>query len=112
MDELNRHKISKMVGDFCENRVPSHARDQIKLLFKVQGNDVNIIESRPHWQDDSIWTEMPIAKIRFLPKTMLWQLLWVRANGKWQKYPDLEPCNDLRKLITELDKDPLHVFWG
>jgi len=55
---------------------------------------------------------MPIAKIRYMPKTMLWQLLWVRANGKWQKYPDLEPCKDLKKVITEIDTNPLHVFWG
>jgi len=80
--------------------------------LKFGGNDVNIIESRPHWQDNNIWTEMPIAKIRYLPKTMLWQLLWIRANGKWQKYPELEPCKDLRKVIMEIDTDPIHVFWG
>ncbi len=112
MNELDHHRISKEVGGFCENRVPPDVRDQIKLFYKIRGNDVNIIESRPHWQDKSIWTEMPIAKIRYLPKTMLWQLLWVRASGKWQKYPDLEPCKDLKKIITEIDKDPLHVFWG
>ena len=112
MDELNRHKILKIVGDFCENRIPPHIKNEIKLLFKIRGNDVNIIESRPHWQDSSIWTEMPIAKIRYLPKTMLWQLHWIRANGKWQKHPELEPCKDLMKVITEIDKDPLHVFWG
>ncbi|MFW8601764.1 DUF3024 domain-containing protein [Desulfobacterota bacterium M19] len=112
MDELNRHKISKLVGAFCENRVPPHIRNEIKILFKIRGNDVNIIESRPYWQDKSIWTEMPIAKIRYLPKSRLWSLLWIRANGKWQKYPDLEPCKDLSKIINEIDKDPLHVFWG
>ncbi len=87
MDELNRHKISKIVGDFCESRIPPHIKDQIKLSFKVRGNDVNIIESRPDWQDNSIWPEMPIAKIRYLPKTMLWQLLWGQSNWKMAKVP-------------------------
>ena len=112
MNELDKKRVTKLVGDFCENRIPPHARDQIKLLYKIRGNDVNIIESRPHWQDNTTWTEMPIAKIRYLPKDMSWQLLWARANGKWQKYPDLQPCKDLSKIIEEIDNDPIHVFWG
>ena len=112
MNELDKKRVTKLVGYFCENRIPPHARDQIKLLYKVRGNDVNIIESRPHWQDNTTWTEMPIAKIRYLPKDMSWQLLWARANGKWQKYPDLQPCKDLSRIIEEIDNDPIHVFWG
>jgi hypothetical protein len=112
MDELTKHKVTKMVAEFCDGRVPPDVRDQIKLLYKIRGNDVNIIESRPHWQDNNIWTEMPIAKIRYLPKKMLWQLLWIKANGKWQKYPELEPCKDLKKVINEIDKDPHYAFWG
>lgn len=112
MNELDKKRVSKIVEDFCENSIPPHARDQIKLLYKIRGNDVNIIESRPYWQDNTIWTEMPIAKIRYLPEEMSWQLLWVRANGKWQKYPNLQPCKDLSRIIQEIDEDPLHVFWG
>ena len=55
---------------------------------------------------------MPIAKIRYLPNEMRWQLFWVRANGRWQKYPDFKPCKDLKIIIAEIDKDPIHLFWG
>jgi len=55
---------------------------------------------------------MPIAKIRYLPNEMRWQLFWVRANGRWQKYPDFKSCKDLKIIIAEIDKDPIHVFWG
>ena len=112
MNDFEKHKISKVVSKFCENRVPPHAQEQIKILFKIRGNDVNIIESRPYWKDRSIWTELPIAKIRYLPNELSWQLMWARANGKWQKYPDFLPTKDLNKIISELDNDPLHVFWG
>ncbi len=74
MNELDKKRVSKLVGDFCKNRIPLHARDQIKLLYKIRGNDVNIIESRPHWQDSTTWTEMPIAKIRYLPQKMYQEL--------------------------------------
>ena len=112
MNEIDKRRVSQIVGNFCNYRVPPHARDQIKMLYEIYGNDVNIIESRPHWQNDNTWTKMPIAKIRYLPKEMSWQLLWVRANGKWQKSQQLQPIKDLRKIIQEIDKDPLHVFWG
>ena len=52
MDELAKHKVIKMVAEFCDSRVPPDVRYQIKLLYKIRGNDV--IESRPHWQDNII----------------------------------------------------------
>jgi len=112
MNEFDKKRVSKIVSVFCKNRIPPHARNQIKLLYKIRGNDVNIIESRPYWQNCTTWTEMPIAKIRYLPKEMSWQLLWAGANGNWQKYPDLQPCKDLSRIIKEIDEDPIHVFWG
>jgi hypothetical protein len=36
----------------------------------------------------------------------------MRATGKWEKYPEIEPTNNLRSLIEEIEKDPYCVFWG
>jgi hypothetical protein len=36
----------------------------------------------------------------------------MRATGKWEKYPEKEPTNNLRSLIEEIKKDPYRVFWG
>lgn len=110
-DQVNR-QVSEIVGRFCKNRVPPHAQDQIKMLYRIKGNDVIILESRPYWQDKSIWTETPIAKIKYLPDDNAWQLYWQRANGRWFKYPDFSPTNNLDELIKEIDIDPHHVFWG
>jgi len=41
MNELERKRIEKVVDDFCENRIPPHIRDKIKLFFKIRGDDVN-----------------------------------------------------------------------
>jgi len=112
MDDQIKQKVSEIVGRFCENRVPPHARDQVKMFYRIRGNDVIIFESRPYWRDTSIWTELPIAKIKFLPNDKDWQLFWQRANGRWHQYPDFSPTNNLNELITEIDIDPHHVFWG
>jgi hypothetical protein len=82
MNELDKKRITKIVGVFCENRIPPHVRNEIKLIFKIRGNDVNIIESRPHWQNKNIWTEMLIAKIRHLSKCYV--LAIAMATCKWK----------------------------
>ena len=112
MDQQAKQKISEIVGHFCDTRIPPHAQDQIKMFYRINGNDVIIFESRPYWQEESIWTEMPIAKIRFAPNKKTWQLFWQRANGRWLKYPDFSPTQNLAELISEIDTDPNHVFWG
>jgi len=87
MDDQNKQKVSDKLVDLPKSS-SSHAKDQIKMLYKIRGNDVIIFESRPYWQDTNIWTEMPIVKIKFLPDDKAWQLFWQRANGRWHKYPD------------------------
>jgi hypothetical protein len=110
--ELEKQRIKKAVGNFCDGRIPEHARNQIKLFYKIRGNDVTIIESRPHLIHQSEWTALPVARMRYDAESKKWLLFWGRASGRWDKYPNLGPTKDLQRLIDEIEKDPLHVFWG
>lgn len=112
MDEQAKWQLSTKVGMFCENRVPLHAQNQIKMFYRIKGDSVIIFESRPDWKDNSVWNDLPIAKIKFLPDDKTWQLFWQRANGNWLEYPDFTPTTDLDEVISEIDTDPNHVFWG
>ena len=110
--ELEKQRIKKMVGEYCDGKIPEHARNQIKLFYKIRGYDVKIIESRPHFIHKSEWTEHPIARMKYDAESMNWQLFWGRASGRWEKYPNLGPTKNLKGIIDEIEKDPLHVFWG
>jgi len=109
---IGEQRIEKVVGGFCEKRIPEHLRNQIKLIHEIRGYDVKIIECRPYFLNSHEWTESPVARMKYDPKTSKWQLYWRRASGKWWKYPDREPTNRLEDLIDEIQKDPHHVFWG
>ena len=111
-NELENQRIKKIVGDYCDRKIPEQLRNQIKLNYKIRGYDVKIIESRPHFIRKSEWTEHPIARLKFDPDERQWSLYWQRANGRWKKYPDFKPTKDLSKIIDEIDKDQWHVFWG
>jgi DUF3024 family protein len=111
LSNLEKQRVEKLVGGFCRTRIPPQARTQIQLNYSIRGNDVKIVESRPHWKNRDQRTETPIARIKYDPETLAWTLFWHRSNGKWVKYPDFEPSNDLKTVIEEIGRDPNHVFW-
>ena len=112
LTDLDKKAIDNIVGEYCRNRVPSHLRQEIKLNYSIKGNDVTIIESRPHWQQKDKWTEMPIARFKRHEKSLKWELYCVRANGRWEKYQELKPTKDLKKIVKEIESDPYHAFGG
>ena len=110
--DLEKQRIEKQLGEFCLNRVPPHARNQVRLFYTIQNNEVVVIESRQHFQDHEKWSEMPIAKLRYDQDSLNWFLFWFRENGNWELYPDFEPTKNLMKIVDEIEEDPYHVFWG
>jgi hypothetical protein len=111
-NDIELLRIKRLVGGFCDKRIPDHLRNQIKVLYEVRGYEVKIIETRPHFMRKHEWTEHPITRMKYDPDTLRWQLYWRRASGNWMKYPDFEPTNRLQSLIDEIKEDRFGVFWG
>jgi hypothetical protein len=68
-NDIELQRIKKIVGGFCEERIPDHLRSQIRVFYEVRGYDVNIIESRPDFMKNYEWTETPIARLKYEPAT-------------------------------------------
>jgi hypothetical protein len=111
-NDIELQRIKKIVDRFCEERIPDHLKSQIKVFYEVRGYDVKIIESRPDFMRNYEWTGTPIARLEYEPATFEWQLYWMRASGKWQKYAEVKPTNNLQLLIEEIETDHYCVFWG
>jgi hypothetical protein len=109
-----RSVTSEQVERFCENRIPAHVRDQIRLDHVLRGNTVTIRELRPPWRPDygPEWSINPRARLRFDPATALWSLYWPDRNTRWHVYPDAHPTGDVEWLLREIDVDPHCAFWG
>ncbi|HIQ27180.1 MAG TPA: DUF3024 domain-containing protein [Sulfurovum sp.] len=97
---------------YCKNRIPVHAQHQVKSKYVLEKNTITLMESRVKWNDESIWIDIPIAKMKYEAKSMTWKLYCVRENGKWVSYEGLEPQKDLQECIDEVELDPMYVFGG
>lgn len=102
------------VREFCDVRVPAHARHQVHLEVEQTPQALTIVECRAPWREDfgPAWTRRPIARLRYTTATQVWTLYCRERNGRWQPYPVLPPTPDLDELIAEIDRDPICIFWG
>ena len=77
-----KQQIKKVVGGFCVKRIPDYLNSKIKMIYEIHGYDIKIIECRPYFLNSYEWTESPIARMKYDPKTMKWQPYWRRGIRK------------------------------
>ncbi|WP_009476166.1 DUF3024 domain-containing protein [Rhodococcus sp. JVH1] len=98
----------------CSVRVPEHARREVRFECEVAARHLTIVERRAPWCDDvgPEWTSLPIARLRYTKATKTWSLYWRDRNLRFHAYDRLAPSPHLETLLIELDRDPIHIFWG
>ncbi|MBK8011718.1 MAG: DUF3024 domain-containing protein [Deltaproteobacteria bacterium] len=110
LPRLVRHLSDTKFTDFYERRIPLDVRNQVRMAHSFRGNSVTVFEERPHWQDASQWSKIPIAQVRY--DAAQWQLYWADRNGKWHIYDSLQPQKDFDRVIREIDADLTRIFFG
>jgi ribosomal protein S17 len=112
LSEFTKKLIETKLTKYCNQKIPIHARDQIKLIYKIIGNKVTVFETRPYSMNPSVWTETPLAQFRFDHETKKWVLYWMDRNSRWHLYDLVKPSADFEDMLKELDRDPTGTFWG
>lgn len=114
MPELVRRGAVKKAEAYCASHVPARVRDQVRLEAGVRGDALTIVERRPPWHVElgPEWTTQRIAQLRYDPATALWTLYWADRNGRWLRYPDLEPAASFDALLAAIEADQTGVFFG
>ena len=102
------------VRRWCEERVPPHARDQVRVECDVAPRHLTIVESRPPWREGTgpEWTRFPIARLRYTQADRTWSLYWRDRNLRFHRYDQLAPSPHIDDLLQEIDRDPTAIFWG
>lgn len=109
---LVRQLVEKKLNLYCENKIPEEFQDKIKLLFRISGNNVTLIESRPLHFDPTRWSELKVAQFRYNNESQDWTLYCADRNDRWYMYMDINSSITIDDLINEVDEDPTCIFWG
>jgi hypothetical protein len=108
LPDLDVEKVRR----FCRNRVPAAVADKVRIEATIRGKNVSVHERRPPWDGSpGEWTSMPIAQLRY-EGDGLWTLYFADRNGKWVRFPELEPLQPVDVLVNELEVDSTCLFWG
>ena len=110
--KVERSAIERLMSAYCERHVPPKARDHLRILFRIKGRSVTLVESRPLFTKPSEWVETLVAQCRWDDDTGEWALFCADRNSKWHRYDYLRPEKRLRSLLSEIDRDPTGIFWG
>jgi hypothetical protein len=112
LPEFTKKLIDVKLSKYCLNRIPEHARHNVRLIFNINENMVTLILARPYFRNPSKWAERSVAQIRFDNDINTWQLYFIDRNNNWRPYDLIQPSTDFDDLLKELDRDPTGVFWG
>lgn len=100
----------RQITRWCEQRIPEHARHQVRVEHSVRGSNVTIFEVRAPWREDSgtEWTRRPIAQLRH--DGARWWLYWPDRNTRWHLLQDVPAQTSPTPLLDVID-EPRRAFW-
>lgn len=90
------------IARWCEQRVPAHVRDQVRVEYGTRGSNVTIFELRPPWKPElgDEWSRRAIAQLRYDGSS--WRLYWPDRNTRWHLLPDIPAATAPGPLLAEM----------
>ena len=112
LSKFERRAIERLLEPYCERRVPADERHRLRVFFRIKGEAITLVESRPLFEKPTEWIDVVVAQFRRDQETGDWVLYCADRNSKWHLYEDSKPAKTLRPLLAEVDRDPTGIFWG
>jgi hypothetical protein len=109
LPESEAQRVEILLGEVCQKR---SIDGEVNLEYRIRGNRVTLVESRPFFVDPSTWFEIKVAQFEFNNETNIWTLYWYNLKNKRFPYPTGRNKDSLEKLTIEVEKDPTGIFWG
>jgi len=108
--DLNEFTVIKFVELLrSENK---EIREQLDFGYSYDGKLVEIYEIRSVWNRPEEKQNITFAKIRFYKSKKIWNLYWMRANGKWELYEPFPESTYLDKMFEIIKEDKHNCFFG
>jgi len=107
-----RHLVERLLTRYCGRICPPSFERQIRLGFRIEGRHVIVHELKPIFGIPGTLRLVDVARFSYLPRDGSWRFACNRDEpARWRAYPG-SGARAFVHLLTELDADPLGVFWG
>ncbi len=71
------------VQRWAHHHIPEDGLDQVRVEVQTRGKSVTVVERRAPWRPEAgpEWSGMPIAQLRYDPRSLRWTLYWATATA-------------------------------
>ncbi len=106
-------EIEQAAARFMDyNRPPMDVRDQLDLGYRIENQDMYLVEVRPRWDKPEEKIETPVARTTFIKSIDLWKIYWMRGNLKWYHYEPVPFVKTISGFFDLVAEDELGCFFG
>ena len=112
LSETQRAQINRLFTQYCRDDPRPEVRSQLRHGFRIDGNAVELYESRPAFQHPHDWRDHGVAKFRYVATKHMWQLYCQHRDLRWHRYERLPQAPSVDALLAEVEADPTGIFWG
>lgn len=102
------------VRAWCDARVPTSWRHELRIDCVVGDRDLTIVERRAPLPlpGATNWASAAVAMLRCSADGRVWTLYRRDRGVGFERYEFLSPVTDVRRLLQEIESDPAGMFWG
>lgn len=105
--------IDIVVGQWCLQKVPPQLKNKIDYDYEVEGQAVTLFEVRPLWRGQpNERTRSAFAKFRYIKTGKVWNIYWMRHNGKWDLYVPASKACTIEEALDIIRFDTYGCFFG
>lgn len=113
ISEFEQRQWQRALDDFLkQRRPPPHIRDQLDLDYRIEGQNVEIFEVRPLWNDPGNRVEQSVAKATYVKSKNQWKVFWQRADLKWHRYDPAPTVASIEDFLDLVNQDAHACFFG
>jgi hypothetical protein len=111
--EFEHKRYEKLLKEFCADCGPSpFIRAKLRWEFRITGQSIELLETRPRWNNPSECSSSGLAKTIYVKKTREWKVYWMRADLKWHRYWTCPSVRTIEEFLELVDRDEEAAFKG
>lgn len=112
LSESERARCEKVVAEFIERRRPSPAlRAKLDFGFQMQGQSIEILETRPRSDDQNKRIRYAIAKATYIRTKDIWRVYWMGRGFKWRPYRARAAVRTIEEFLAIVEEDKYGHFF-